>query len=90
MSFDFVISSKLEKILHKLARKDKKLAIAIRKKMHQVTSCDTISIQTFKNLKGKMSKFKRVHIGSFVLVFRVKGNTIIFEDFTHHDDAYKR
>ncbi len=29
-------------------------------------------------------------MGSFVLTFQVKGDTIIFEDFVHHDDAYKR
>jgi len=90
MSFPFDISPNLEKVLDKLGRKDRNLAIAVRKKMEQITSCDEITIQHFKNLRHDLSGLKRVKIGSFILVFRIKDDTIIFEDFDHHDRIYKK
>lgn len=90
MSFKIVIDDKLKAVLVKLKRKDKARFIAIKNKILQISECDGISIEHFKNLKRNMSHLKRVHIGSFVLAFRVKGNTIIFERLAHHDDAYRR
>ena len=40
MTFTFIISSKLEKVLDKIARKDKVLSVAVRKKIEQIISCD--------------------------------------------------
>lgn len=90
MSFDFEISERLRQTLAKLARKDRKLAVAVNKKIRQIINADNSSIEHFKNLRKPLNRFKRVHVGSFVLIFRVKGNTIIFEYFVHHDKAYKR
>ncbi|MFH0875601.1 MAG: hypothetical protein V1859_06700 [archaeon] len=88
MSFESEISVKLRAKLDKLAFRDRNLADAVSKKIRQIIACDAVAINHFKNLKGDMSHLKRVHIGSHVLTFQVKGDTIIFEDFTHHDDAY--
>ncbi len=88
MSFSFEISDRLKPVLDKLAFRDKALAVAVRKKIEQIASCDHASIEHFKNLRGNMSCLKRVHIGSFVLTFQVMGNKIIFEDLQHHDGAY--
>jgi len=82
--------SKIEKILGKLHRKDSAFFKAVQKKISQIGLCDEVSIQHFKNLRHDTSEFKRVHIGSYVLAFRIKGNTVVFERFTHHDDAYRR
>ena len=90
MSFNFEISKELRRILDKLARKDKNLAIALNKKIKQIIACNEISIQHFKNLRHDLSDFKRVQIKSFVLVFKIKGKTIIFEDFDHHNRIYKK
>ena len=90
MSFPFDFSNKLEGILNKLARKDKALAIAVKKKIKQIIFCDKKDIKHFKNLRGDMSHLKRVHIGSFVLTFKMEKETIIFEDFDHHDVIYKK
>ena len=89
MTFSFKISSELQKTLNGLARKDKALAITVRKKVEQIVSCDESSIKHYKNLKGTMSHLKRVHIRQFVLLFQVSGNIIIFEKFCHHDEAYQ-
>lgn len=90
MSFDFEISEELEKALGKLAKKDSILALAVRKKIAQLISSDTSFIEHLKNLKGYMSDSKRVHIGSFVLIFKIKGETLFFERLEHHDEAYER
>lgn len=51
-----------------------------------------------KNLKSDLIKnmqfcltveSKRVHIGSFVLIFSYKDNKVCFEDFNHHDNIYQ-
>ncbi len=89
MSFSFEISDGLKKILDKLRYKDRNLAIAVRKKIIQIINSDSVSIGHFKNLRHDLSHLKRVQVGSFVLVFRIKGDVIIFEDFDHHDRIYK-
>ena len=88
MSFNFTISPELERRLDKLARKDKPLALAVRKKIQQIISCDETTIHHFKNLRGSMSDYKRVHIGNFVLFFKVEKDIIIFDRFVHHKEAY--
>jgi len=88
LSLNFELSPILRKKLDKLRRKDRKLAIAVRKKIDQIINLDKTTILHFKNLRGDMSHLKRVHIGSFVLTFKLEGNTIFFEDFEHHDGAY--
>ena len=90
MSLPFGLSPTLQKTLNKLGRKDRNLAIAVRKKMRQITSCDTAEIDHFKNLRHDLSHLKRVQIGSFVLTFRLKGDMIIFEDFDHHARIYRK
>jgi mRNA-degrading endonuclease RelE of RelBE toxin-antitoxin system len=44
--------------------------------------------KNFKNLRRGMSDYKRVHIGKFVLFFKVEKDVIIFDRFVHHDEAY--
>lgn len=90
MSFRIVTSNELDKILAVLERKDRATYIAVQKKMAQIASLDSVEIEHFKNLRGSMSDFQRVHVGSFVLFFRVQGDAVIFDRFRHHDDAYRR
>lgn len=88
MTFKFIISKELKRILDKLSKKDKNLAVALNKKIKQIINSDIVGINHFKNLKGEMSHLKRVHISSFILTFKMQGDTILFENFCHHDVAY--
>ncbi len=81
--------SLIEKALEKLKRKDLAMFRAVQKKINQIGACDSVSILHFKNLTGDMSNMRRAHVGSFVLCFRIQGDTIIFERFRHHDEAYE-
>jgi len=44
----------------------------------------------YKPLRNVLKNKRRVHIGSFVLIFEIKeeDNIIIFHSFGHHDEAY--
>jgi mRNA-degrading endonuclease RelE of RelBE toxin-antitoxin system len=89
MSFRFVVSDDLKKVFDKIGRKDKVLAINISKKIKQIISSDHSFVEHLKNLKGGLKNYKRVHIGSFVLMFKIENDVIIFDKFEHHDSAYK-
>ena len=45
----------------------------------------------FKPLKAPMQNYRRVHIGSFVLVYSIDENkkAVILERYEHHDSVYK-
>jgi len=66
MSFRIIISDDLRKTLVILKRKDKTMFEMIEKKIVQIASLDSVSIQHFKNLRSPLSDFKRIHLGSFV------------------------
>ena len=45
-----------------------------------------------KPLTGVLKGKRREHIGHFVLIYEIdeKEHKVIFLEFAHHDDAYKR
>ena len=88
MTFNFIITPILRKQIDKLAMKDKVLAIAVNKKIKQIINGDIIFLDHFKNLRGDLSNYKRVHVGSFVIIFKIEKDIIIFDKFRHHDKAY--
>ncbi len=88
--YEFEISENLENILKKLAKKDKNLHEQIIKKINEILNSS--DIEHYKNLRYNMKDSKRVHIGHFVLIFQFNKttNNILFDDFDHHDNVYKR
>ena len=78
----------LQDTLAKLKRKDLALFRAVQKKINQLARLDESAINHFKNLRGNLRDYKRVHVGSFVLMFKVEKDTIIFDRLRHHDEAY--
>ena len=88
--YNYKISKNLERILKKLSKKDKKLYENLLNKIQEVFTSN--SIEHYKNLKYNLKDSKRVHLGSFVLVFSFDkvNNLILFDDFDHHDNIYKR
>jgi len=91
--YSYAFSDKLKGIIHKLRDKDQRRTELIFKKISQIINSDDISTEHFKNLRHGLSGRKRVHIDkSFVLTFTVDRNKkfILFVDFDHHDNIYKR
>jgi len=91
MTFEFDFSDELKEIINALNYKDKKTAERINKKVKEIINCDLQTINHYKNLRYDLKDRKRVHIGHFVLTFKVykEKNYIFFVDFLHHDDIYK-
>lgn len=90
MLHKYKTSKHLDKILLKLQNKDKKLYENVLNKINEVIS--TSNIEHYKNLRYNLREYKRVQIGSFVLVFKYdkKEDLVYFDDFDHHDNIYKK
>ena len=68
----------------KYVKKDKVLLDRLHKKMIEILqNPEHYPIKRY-NLKGKRS----AHIGSFVLLFEVKNDEVVFYKFKHHDFVY--
>lgn len=83
---EFEFSDHLKKILNKLYKKDRATYEALMNKVDEIVNSP--NLDHYKNLRYNMKDSKRVHIGHFVLVFRLVGNKIYFDDFDHHDNIY--
>ncbi|MEK6862659.1 MAG: type II toxin-antitoxin system RelE/ParE family toxin [Nanoarchaeota archaeon] len=85
----FLIEKELERILIKLEKRDKVLYSQVKKKVDEVVK--SLDIEHYKNLRHDLKDYKRVHIGSFVLIFKYdkKNDFVYFTDFDHHDRIYK-
>jgi len=84
---NYEIHPDLDKILSKLAKRDKVQFEAILKKIEEIIH--TADINHYKNLRAPLQKYKRVHVySSFVILFRLDSGRIIFRFYDHHDDIY--
>lgn len=84
------IDKKLEKQLNVFSKKDRNKYLIIKKKMEEIGQCD--NPDRYKNLRMPFQEFKEVHINThFVLIFRyIKSiDTVVFEKFCHHKDAFR-
>jgi len=91
--FDYDFTPELKSIIEKLRKKDPKRTEIIYKKINQIIDSNETTIEHYKNLKNNLKDQKRVHIDkSFVLTFKYfkEKNFILFMDFDHHDNIYKK
>ncbi|MFT4343288.1 MAG: type II toxin-antitoxin system RelE family toxin [Candidatus Woesearchaeota archaeon] len=91
--FDFDISDELKEVMIKLQKKDKNRLLIINKKIKEIISSNSTTIDHYKNLRHNLSNYKRVHIDkSFVLLFSVNKeiNHILFVKLKHHDEVYTK
>ncbi len=84
--YSLEIEEEVSKTFHKLLKKDRAQLEAINKKINQVLA----DPYQFKPLRYPLDGLRRVHIGSFVLIYRVIENplTVQIIKYAHHDDAY--
>lgn len=77
----------LTKKLKRLRKKDPKHFDIVYKKIKWIREHPEHS---FKFLHYDMKKTMRIHIGSFVLLFRIdhEKNIVYFDDYDHHDNVY--
>ena len=88
--YNYEIKPYLKRILDKLSKKDKSLYGQVLGKIEEIISSENVG--HYKQLKYTLKQFKGVHIGHFVLVFKLDEslNLISFDDFDHHDKIYRR
>ncbi len=80
------IRKTLEKTFEKIAKKDPMQEKALKSKIKQILK----NPYRFKPLRKPMQGKRRVHsFGPFVLIYSVKGKTVVLEDYDHHDKIYK-
>jgi len=87
MVYKLYISKKLDRIFHKLSKKDKKSLEIINNKIIHILE----NPYQFKPLRNKMFGIRRVHIGkSFVLIYEIleSEKAIRLLDYNHHDKIY--
>jgi YafQ family addiction module toxin component len=84
--YSLEIEEDVSKTFRKLLKKDRVQLEAINKKIIQILS----DPYQFKPLRYPLNGLRRVHIGSFVLIYRVNENsaTVQIIKYTHHDEAY--
>ena len=90
MSRLYKTSKEFDRVLAKIEKKDRQLYENLLNKMNEILN--NSDIEHYKNLRYDLKEFKRAHIGHFVLVFKFDklNNVILFSDFDHHDNIYKK
>ena len=84
--YSLEIGDQCQKDIKRLIRKNKTLEIALEKAIKKVLD----NPEHFKPLRWPLENTRRVHVlGSFVLVYEIKGNVVRLLRFVHHDEAYK-
>ncbi len=87
MTYSAEFSKELERKLEKLQKRNRKQFDIIIKKIREIKE----NPEHYKPLKYDMKNLRRVHIDkSFVLVFEISGDKVIFHDYDHHDNIYRR
>jgi YafQ family addiction module toxin component len=81
------LSDRLIEKFHKMEKKSKNQLDAINKKILEIRE----DPHRFKPLGNAMKGLRRIHFGSFVLVFSIdeERKVVVLEDFDHHDAVYR-
>jgi mRNA-degrading endonuclease RelE of RelBE toxin-antitoxin system len=84
MEFTFKFSKGFQKSMKKLKKKDKVLFLKIKKKLFDIIK----NPDHYKPLRNVFAGYRRIKLGSFVLVFTIKGKIVSIISLDHHDKAY--
>ncbi len=70
--------------IKKLKKKDNFLFKRLGSKIEEILENPT----HYKPLRDDLKGTRRVHVGHFVIIFKIQDETVIFISFKHHNDAY--
>jgi mRNA-degrading endonuclease RelE of RelBE toxin-antitoxin system len=78
----------VDRAFGRLSKKDSKQMDAISKKINEILE----DPHAFKPMRFPLSGMRRVHFGSYVLLFSIdeQRRTVVLEDYEHHDSVYRR
>lgn len=86
MNFTIILDPKVEVIFRKMWQKDSARFGQIEKKLLELVENPEIG----KPLKKPLRGFWRLHIGHYVLMYKIdkKNQKITLVDYAHHDEIY--
>ena len=84
MSYSVEFSAEFEKSIKKLKKKDNAMFEQIQKKLIEIVK----NPEHYKPLRNILAGYRRLHFGSFVLVYTLEGNIVRIISLDHHDRAY--
>lgn len=84
--FRVTLSPRATEIFERLARKDPALHERIENQLIKIKR----EPQLGKPLRHELRNRRRLHVGSFVMLYEITGNEVKVTDFDHHDKIYKR
>jgi len=77
-------SHEFERSMLKLKKKDKVLFEQIKKKLIEIIE----NPEHFKPLRNVLAGYRRIHFGSFVLIYKIEGDIVRIISLDHHEHAY--
>jgi YafQ family addiction module toxin component len=84
MGYSIEFSSTFEKSMKKLKKKDKVMYDQIQKKLIDLVE----NPDHFKPLRNILAGYRRIHFGSFILIYKIDGDIIKIISLDHHDKSY--
>lgn len=84
MAYQVEFSVQFERSMKKLKKKDKVLFEQIQKKLIDLVQ----NPDYYKPLKNILAGYRRIHFGSFVLIYRIEGDIVRIISLDHHDQSY--
>ena len=84
MAYSIEFSREFEKSIKKLKKKDKVLFEQIQKKLIELVQ----NPEHYKPLRNVFAGFRRIHFGSFVLIYKIEDDVVRVISLEHHDKAY--
>ena len=84
MAYMIEFSSQFEKSIKKLKKKDKTLFNQIKKKLIDIVQYP----ERYKSLGNVFAGYRRLHLGPFVLIYKIEKNVVRIISLDHHDKAY--
>lgn len=85
-SYTLVMLPMFERILKSLKRKKPSLLKGLEKQIGKILKEPMLG----KPLRNVLRNYRRIQLGSFVLIYEVHQNEIRLLDFDHHDRVYKK
>lgn len=82
--YQIEFSDEFDHSMKKLKKKDKVLFEQIQKKLLEIVE----NPEHFKPLRNVLAGYRRIHFGSFILIYTLEGEIIRIISLDHHDRAY--
>ncbi|MBI2541081.1 type II toxin-antitoxin system mRNA interferase toxin, RelE/StbE family [Candidatus Woesearchaeota archaeon] len=84
MDYSAEFSAEFDKSMKKLKKKDKTTFEQIQKKLIEIVQ----NPEHYKPLRNVLAGYRRLHFGSFVLIYTIEGSVVRIISLDHHDGAY--